>query len=177
MSFLAFDITIPTWPQWLLRSFNIRYISHKTSAITIQKLDALISALLKRERKLLYKIWIIISKRMLIYDIELQINYYLKCSPTIIWIVCLGIISIVLVCDEYHREDGIVRNALYARTAVRGRPAVPIQTEIVLRNGNTNIKRARKILEYMSRRSVYHVRSKYIVNYWFFKKCWALIAW
>ncbi|XP_018366649.1 PREDICTED: uncharacterized protein LOC108763490 isoform X4 [Trachymyrmex cornetzi] len=69
-----------------------------------------------------------------------------------------GITSIVLVCDEYHREDGIVRNALYARTAVRGRPAVPIRTETVLRNGNTNIKRARKILEYMSRRSVYHVR-------------------
>ncbi|XP_011063513.1 PREDICTED: uncharacterized protein LOC105151485 isoform X4 [Acromyrmex echinatior] len=70
-----------------------------------------------------------------------------------------GIISIVLVCDEYHREDGIVRNALYAQIAVRGRPAVPIRTEIVLRNGNTNIKKARKILEYMSRRSVYHVRS------------------
>lgn len=67
----------------------------------------------------------------------------------------------MLVCDEYHREDGIVRNAPYARTAVRGSPAVLIRIETALRNGNTNIKKARKILEYTSRRSAYHVQSKY----------------
>lgn len=75
-----------------------------------------------------------------------------------------GIISIVSVCDEYHREDGIVRNAPCARIAVRERPAAPTRTETALRNGSTNIRRARKILEYMSRRFVYHVQSKHIIN-------------
>lgn len=73
----------------------------------------------------------------------------------------LGIISIVLVCDESHREDGIVRSAPYARIAVRGSPAVLIRIGTALRNGSMNIKRARKILEYMFRRSVYPVQSKY----------------
>lgn len=83
--------------------------------------------------------------------------------------VCLGTISIVLVYDEYHREDGIVRSAPYARTAVRGSPAVLIRTETALRNGSTNIKKAKKILEYMSQRSVYHVQSTYIINRRFFQ--------
>lgn len=73
----------------------------------------------------------------------------------------LGIIFTALVCDVYHREDGIVKNAQCARIAAQESLAVLTQIETASRNGSTSIRRARKIPEYTSPRSVYRVRSRY----------------
>jgi len=93
--------------------------------------------------------------------------------------VYLGIIFIVLVCDGYHKADGIVRNVPCARTVVQENLGVLIRIGIASHNGNTNTKKAKKILGYMFQRSAYRVQSKYCLQLckFFQSICWALVAW
>lgn len=82
-----------------------------------------------------------------------------RISTNLVWFS--GTTSIASACDVYHKEGGIVRNVLFVQIAARGSPAVLTLTGTASRNGNTSIRRARKILEYMSLRSVSRVRSEY----------------